>query len=151
MNNKMKIIDLLTKVANGEEVPEIIRYQGVIFKWDSQLIAYYDKDDNSLLQDYLNNTSRLNDEVEILEKQDARSLFEAVGYAFGETEKCFKNGYDKSINETNKLSSKIRYYFSGVQNGMTKQDRQALDDMFDTVYKEIDRLSEEVNELRKEV
>lgn len=78
---KIKIIDLLNKVANGEEVPQEIRYQNII--------RYFDKDDQDYIQDYKNDEreielylfhtvlasgsgellkERLNDEVEIIEE-----------------------------------------------------------------------------------
>ena len=73
--NKVKIIDLLNKIANGEEVPQEIRYNNII--------RYFDKND----QDYKNDEKgtdlylffnvltsgtgellikRLNEEVEII-------------------------------------------------------------------------------------
>ena len=60
----MKIIDLLNKIANGEEVPEIIKYNNFIYKYDKD-ICDYDGDDLYLFD----NTDKLNDEVEILEEE----------------------------------------------------------------------------------
>lgn len=103
----MKIIDLLNKIANGEEVPKKI-------KWEDTIYAYsnYDKDylefpfskeeyqglfcmKDSILTQYLN------DEVEILEEKEIKPLtkkdIEALGYACGEIQKCFTNGWTKSL------------------------------------------------------
>ena len=60
----MKIIDLLNKIANGEEVPEIIKYNNFIYKYDKD-ICDYGGDDLYLFD----NTDKLNDEVEILEEE----------------------------------------------------------------------------------
>ena len=60
----MKIIDLLNMIANGEEVPELIKYNNFIYKYDKYLCDY-DGDDLYLFD----NTDKLNDEVEILEEE----------------------------------------------------------------------------------
>ena len=59
----MKIIDLLNKIANGEEVPEIIKYNNFIYKYNKD-ICDYDGDDLYLF----GNTDKLNEEVEIIEE-----------------------------------------------------------------------------------
>ena len=67
----MKVIDLLNKIANKEEVPEKIKYKGNIYKLEhsvSHLYNYIDIDNNG---DYLEDdwylTNILNDEIEIVE------------------------------------------------------------------------------------
>lgn len=62
---KIKIIDLLVKVANGEEVPKKIMYDDVIYT-DDGYHTYYDDKDNVLWSTY--NFLILNDEVEIIEE-----------------------------------------------------------------------------------
>ena len=65
----MKIIDLLNKIANDEEVPKKIRYNDTIYYYD-------EKDDNELARyrsegvfdKWLFDDCYLNDEVEILEE-----------------------------------------------------------------------------------
>ena len=64
----MKVIDLLNKIANGEEVPTKIRYQ--IFELDRTYSAdirtyYVDKEGMFFFKDY---SYMLNDEVEIIEE-----------------------------------------------------------------------------------
>ena len=67
MNKKIKIIDLLNKVANGEEVPKTIRaYYGNVhddYKYDEILKWYITLDDTTVL----NAIDKLNMKVEILE------------------------------------------------------------------------------------
>ena len=63
----MKVIDLLNKIANGEEVPKRIEYDGIEFKFIEG--AYEDEKGNDLC--YYDNSCRffLNDEVEIIEEK----------------------------------------------------------------------------------
>ena len=115
---KIKIIDLLNKSANGESLPLKIKYGGYEFQYDIINNCYVDKND-LMLEDHVNFFNKINDEVEIIEE-------------------------DKNIE---KLNDKARYYFSTVANGMTKRDREALDEMFEKCYKTIDELIDEVNKL----
>ena len=65
MNKKIKIIELLSKIANGEEPPKRIKVKDYIFIWkiSENGTGYY------WLEDYisLDNARDLNTEVEILE------------------------------------------------------------------------------------
>lgn len=74
MNNKMKTIDLLNKIANGEEVPKKIAIQ-------NDVLIYNEENKILFLQDYyyMNDVKdetwkiwaySLNDEVEILDNED---------------------------------------------------------------------------------
>jgi len=65
----MKVIDLLNKIANGEEVPKKIEYRNDIYILTDNY-CYYCKETNLILSDRLYaEQSRLNDEVEILEEE----------------------------------------------------------------------------------
>ena len=70
----MKIIDLLNKIANGEEVPKKIKYQNVIYIYYERLndMFNYKSDDKRhrfLEEDYYIENI-LNDEVEIIEEDN---------------------------------------------------------------------------------
>ena len=67
----MKIIDLLNKISNGEEVPNSFKYEDLIFKRHNDCgIAYYkDNDGDTLLDSIFGDLSNLNDEVEIIEEE----------------------------------------------------------------------------------
>lgn len=62
----MKVIDLLIKIANGEEVPKRIKYNDVIYWYD-------ETDDNEIARyvdihnEWLFGDAYLNDEIEIIE------------------------------------------------------------------------------------
>ena len=67
----MKIIDLLNKIANGEEVPKKIKYKNVVLSYRIDEKDYIG--DNYFLSDLLwdeNLGFILNNEVEILEKEN---------------------------------------------------------------------------------
>ena len=66
----MKVIDLLNKIANGEEVPKEIRLGDKIdiFYYQDYVKSYKTYDNEYLMCDYLCNTDRLNEEVEIIEE-----------------------------------------------------------------------------------
>lgn len=63
---KFKIIDILNKIAKGEEVPKRIYYKNEIFEYDEQSKDYYDSETYGLFDRY-EIPPMLNDEVEILE------------------------------------------------------------------------------------
>ena len=73
----MKIIDILVKIANGEALPEKIKFENHIYyayHYENKVIDYYYidelKNQITLFEDSMRNygiTSYLNDEVEILE------------------------------------------------------------------------------------
>ena len=71
----MKIIDLLNKIANGEE-PKI-KYDNVILKYNKNEKRFIDKDRLNLL--YEIDFSELNDEVEIIEED---KKIEKIGNKF---------------------------------------------------------------------
>jgi hypothetical protein len=69
----MKVIDLLNKIANGEELPPKIQFHNLIWVLKSDLDYcedYYSKDlCNYLFYNKWALTNNLNDEVEILEEE----------------------------------------------------------------------------------
>ena len=67
----MKIIDLLNKIANGEEVPEKIKINNVIYEYRSYMYCT-EKANYQDIEDYLFgkwNFNILNEEVEIIEEE----------------------------------------------------------------------------------
>lgn len=62
----MKIIDLLNKIANGEEVPKKIKWKGQIYEYSRNDRFYY-QNSWSMYRDFYTEGNCLNDEVEIIE------------------------------------------------------------------------------------
>ena len=67
----MKIIDLLNKIANVEEVPKHIHIRDVdSYTWQEDIKEYWsDRDENNLLTDLDLSTTDLNEDIEILEEE----------------------------------------------------------------------------------
>ena len=66
----MRIIDLLNKIANGEELPKKIKYDGYEWIFCKELNDYkkeYDEYTDWLFEEY-NLINCLNDEIEIIEE-----------------------------------------------------------------------------------
>lgn len=96
MNKTIKIIDLLNKIANGEEVPKKILYKEKIFEFDELEKCFITSNfDNSVINDltiYLDdglNQNSLNDVVEILE--DNTEEIEETNLYYVTCESDFKN------------------------------------------------------------
>lgn len=64
---KIKMIDLLNKIANNEEVPKKIRYFGQIYEYSEEMKFYY-QNRFSMYRDFYAEGNCLNDEVEIIEE-----------------------------------------------------------------------------------
>lgn len=94
--NKIRVIDLLNKIANGEEVPKKIKYEYKKFEFIEG--AYEDEKGNDLC--YYDNSCRvfLDDEVEIIEEE--KKIPEKLDY-------CEENTFMEQ-KETTYLSSKER-------------------------------------------
>ena len=71
----MKVIDLLNKIANGEEVPFEIKLFGVTFYFNNEKKCYFSKYDKCNILDMHSHCLRnkgkllLNEEVEIIEEE----------------------------------------------------------------------------------
>lgn len=61
----MKVIDLLNKIANGEEVPEKIKYVGIDFSFQHNCSEYLNDYGTCLIKNI--SSKSLNNEVEIIE------------------------------------------------------------------------------------
>lgn len=93
----MKIIDLLNKKANGEEMPKKIKYKNDIYEYEDY--DYFSVNRGYFFDKY-NVSGMLNEEVEIIEEETkpiTKESIEALGYACGEIKKCFTNGWNKSL------------------------------------------------------
>lgn len=69
--NKIKVIDLLNMISEGEKIPNSFIYDDLIFKRHNDCgIAYYkDIDGDTFVDSICGDLSNLNDEVEIIEEE----------------------------------------------------------------------------------
>lgn len=65
----MKIIDLLNKIANGEQPKKIVKNNETLI-WDEERHTYQGKDYSSICWDWYVEENKLNDEIEILDEKD---------------------------------------------------------------------------------
>lgn len=63
---KIKIIDLLNKWVNGEEMPQKIMFDTCLYTYNEREKTYYNEEEETLWQNY--NFRILPDEVEIIEE-----------------------------------------------------------------------------------
>lgn len=119
----MKIIDLLNKIANGEEIPKKIRAHYRVFEKYLNHNAYLNTEDEENYK-YLTDLPRLfdddrdwlNDEVEIIEEE--KKIPEKLGY--------FDLTKDK--NEKDENGNDLELHYTGVA------------DTFDDVYEKINEI-----------
>lgn len=83
----MRIIDLLNKIAKGEEVPKKIKYQRYIFEFNGR--TYIDNENDSITEHLLSDLSNINNEVEIVEEDKeiskiTKEEFESMSYRIGD-------------------------------------------------------------------
>ena len=120
----IKIIDLLNKIANGEEVPKKIRFDNT--NWNricgEKYVYYVNDTDNDLFIYFFrkNITFTLNDEVEIIEEEK-------------EIEKIKSNGID--------------FYSDCINVWINKEETVAYCEF---LMNKVNELIDAVNEIRKE-
>ena len=122
----MKIIDLLNKIANGEELPKKIKYEGAIYQKDNDgNIDYYFAEDfnGTLLLDKLNDTNELNEEIEIIEGKEIEKIVlnsdgDIVYYENGEKHRFTTNKQTKYLtHKINEIIDEISKLKKGENNG----------------------------------
>lgn len=115
----MKIIELLNKIANGEEVPKKIKYK-ITKRTYNKEDKDYTRDDGELGSYYLFqciNSLHLNDEIEIIEDKEIEKLENEIEfYSYSRYEEL-KNDIDKVLyilkainlteNKINNLNNKL--------------------------------------------
>lgn len=104
MNKKIKIIDLLNKIANGE-YPKKIKYKEKEHEFNSKIQWYADYDG---VYEWFISGNKLNDEVEILEDntEEIEELDEEWTYIEGQIEKTWSKSELELVNKINEI---IRY------------------------------------------
>ena len=69
----MKVIDLLNKIANDEEIPKKIKFDNRFYIFDKAKDNYYENETCSINWDYVS-LHCLNEEVEILEDKEDKDI-----------------------------------------------------------------------------
>ena len=106
----MKVIDLLNKIANGEEVPEIIKYKNENLYFDYETTNYFNDEDMHSL--FCGAQFILNDEVEIIEEDkdieeiSFRDIAISINETYNDNVDVLMNKINELIREVNKLKGK---------------------------------------------
>lgn len=109
---KTTMLDIIEKMAKGEDIPSKIKIDDNILVWDSLMFDYQDEDGDWLFEDYAVNES-LNDEVEILETTvKCESISDFISFP-----SSFAIGHFFKANKIEKL----------VKHGMTKNQKKIAD------------------------
>ena len=102
----MKIIDLLNRIANGEELPEKIKYENIIWTLNS-INDTYDNGEQCLFEDYIEKkyviTDILNEEVEVIEED---KKIEKLEMKFGISLADCVDKINEIIDKVNKMEEK---------------------------------------------
>ena len=136
MSKTIKVIDLLNKIANGEEAPKKIKVKDYIFIWkvsDNGTGYYNVKEDTGYywLEDYisLDDLQDLNTEIEIIEEEpeidiqgieeieefDIQGL-EVSGYSMTDADYLFVVGIEESRKIINQLIKAVKQLDKRINN-----------------------------------
>lgn len=105
----MKIIDILNKINNGEEVPEKVKFDNTIFEYDKNQKEYNHQKHNGYYETLLYRVMTthfidvlLRAEAEVLEENKEIEEFRTE-YAMRQMDKQFEDKINELVREVNKL------------------------------------------------
>ena len=107
MNKKIKVIELLNKIANGEDLLKRIKIQDYVFELSKDYEHYYYNEDVEITHLINHNFSNLNEEVEILE-DNTEEIEELKPVEDGITYRYEWSEIPNKINELVKAVNKLR-------------------------------------------
>ena len=111
MKKTIKIIDLLNKIANGEEVPKKIKYNDDEYIHIDNYCYFCEETNEILSQNTYAEFSRLNDEVEILDEEEFEDIKPLVLRTFERTGQAIT---------TDRLEDYCDYNFEMIENTIAK-------------------------------
>lgn len=102
----MKIIDLLIKISNGEEVPNKIRVFNTNFNFDGRTNTYINEDGEDLFSDMYNWLNALNIKVEIIEEKEIEKIDFRTLNTQKEKNRVMKDTINQLIDVINEMRDK---------------------------------------------
>lgn len=109
MNKRIKVIDLINKIANGEELPKRIKYNGLFYEYKriTQGTGYVTDDYSWLCSDFnIDDWNDLNNEVEIIE--DSIEEIEELHLKKDETFEFNERQHQAIVDMQNKINELVR-------------------------------------------
>ena len=81
----MKVIDLLVKIANDEEIPKIIAYRNKVYRYNEDVKDYELDNERGWLMDISRDAGNefLNDEVQIINEYEENKKIEKLNVWYG--------------------------------------------------------------------
>ena len=95
----IKIIDLLNKIVNGEEIPKYVEYYDKLHQKKDTMMCYY----NNIIYKLDNNIIDLLDEVEILEEEQIPKKLDKRDFLGNQTFEQVDADLDFIINKINEI------------------------------------------------
>ena len=139
----MKIIDLLNKIANGEEVPENIKYDGIVWTIDYAIGDYYAQTTKEwLCEKYTIKRSMrgfINDTVEIIEEDKKIEKLDVV--LLGQCDNWTRK-YNRKISKFDNTKIEINPYIIDNIRENTINFQNKINELID----EINKLKEKIND-----
>ena len=105
----MKIIDLLNKIANDEEVPRKFKYENTTFFYSDNVGEYFDEEEyNSFNYTFdLGDYDVLNDEIEIIEEDKKIKKLKANDFGNNENFEEVDSDIDYIVEKINEIIDKL--------------------------------------------
>lgn len=135
MNKKIKVIELLNIVARGKDIPKKIKVY--LRKDGEQMPDYYifndygyyeNSKEESFVEDWLNNTMKLNEEVEILEDEEDNDISSLNAFKLMEAPymaKCLdKNSHEEFMEHLKQSEVEIVHKIGELIEKVNKIDRK---------------------------
>ena len=108
----MKVIDLLNKIANGEDAPEKFRFAGQIFEKQGSYIA--DEDGDSIFDSMCTDFSNINEEIKLIEED---KKIEKIEYSIDKDGYLSVNDFREHLLQIINKINEIIDYINGGTNG----------------------------------
>lgn len=104
----MRIIDLLNKIANGENIPKKIKYRNDIYEYDGGFDFVRDNIEHPYFaENYCNDYEDLNSELEIIEENTKIEKLGWVDYNAKFTHKDFNREFRNIANKIDEIIDKL--------------------------------------------
>ena len=113
----MKIIDLLNKIANGEEVPKNFIYDDYYWSWCESCEIFESVDElggSFNLYKYLTTEGNLNDDIEIIDDEEPKKIEKIITYKTNDGDEYFANILKVSKNGEYEITEDVSFVIDKI-------------------------------------
>lgn len=129
--SKMTVIQLLNKIANGEEVPKIIKYKNVIWYFNKKYKTYFMNNTEIELFYIEKITERLNDEIEIIEEPQEHKIPEKLDIVLLDQSDNWTRKYNKNLKDFESAHIELNPYVIDVIRQNTLEFQSKINEIID--------------------